>query len=188
MTAPSDDAASLMSEQLPQDAVTLARIDQSLIALRQVLVRPVTSELPIPTLGRSVDFTKVVACEAVANVIGRGLTPSVKVLAGALHLDHSTMSRVLADSEADGLLERAADPDDRRRTIVRLTQEGAALVQDGQSMRVWFMAQVLSEWRSSDVEALANYLGRAVETFQERFPLVLAEAESRLGPLLPSPE
>jgi DNA-binding MarR family transcriptional regulator len=175
-----------LGDSLAQDPAVLTRIDRSLMALRQVLVRPVTSELPIPSLGRSVEFAKVVACEAVAAISSGAHAPTVKVLADALHVDHSTMSRVLADAEADGLLVRGQDPEDRRRTTVELSPDGRTLVADGQDLRVWFMAQVLDEWDPADVDALAGYLERAVATFQERFPLALAEAESRLGPLLPS--
>lgn len=178
-------AGATLPGPLPQDAGTLARIDRSLIALRQVLVRPVTTGLPIPSLGRTVDFSKVAACEAVGALEARGGSATVKTLAELLHLDHSTMSRVLADAESDGLLARGQDPDDRRRTLVELTADGRALVQDGQSLRVWFMAQVLAEWEPSDVDHLAGYLERAVSTFEQRFPVALAEAESRLGPLLP---
>jgi len=178
-----DDA---LPDPLPQDSATLGRIDRSLIALRQVLVRPVTTELPIPSLGRSVEFAKVAACEAVAAVTAADQQATVSGLARALHLDHSTMSRVLADAEADGLIVRGQDPSDRRRTTVELSDDGRALVRDGQSLRVWFMAQVLAEWDPGDVDALASYLERAVTTFEERFPVALAEAESRLGPLLPA--
>jgi DNA-binding MarR family transcriptional regulator len=98
------------------------------------------------------------------------------------------MSRVLADAEADGLLARTQDPKDRRRTLVELTNDGQSLVRDGQMLRVWFMARVLSDWDPADVEQLTSYFERAVATFEDRFDVVRQESEALLGyDLLPTP-
>ena len=163
----------------------LTRLDRALLALRHVLVRPVTSELQIPSLGRSVEFAKVAACEGAAAVSADGATVTVKSLAEALRLDHSTMSRVVADCEADGLLVRGSDPADRRRTTIALTPDGDSLVADALALRVWFMDEVLAEWPEADLEALTGMLERAVSTFDTRFPLVHRAAEERLGFPLP---
>lgn len=182
-----DASASSQARQLPvpPQAETLARIDRSLMALRQVLVRPVTAELPVPSLGRSVDFAKVMACEAAAMLASADAPLTVKSLSAALHLDHSTMSRVLADAEANGLLVRGSDPADRRRTTVELTEDGRSLVADGIAMRTWFMGQLLDDWTTEDVDTLARLLERAVGTFDERLPLVRDEAEALLGMTIP---
>ncbi len=177
-----------VSQSLPQSPEVLTRLDRSLIALRQVIARPVSAELPIPSLGRSVEFAKVVACEAIAGLNASNQRPTVKAVAAVLHVDPSTMSRVLADGEADGLLARAQDPKDRRRTLVELTTDGQALVRDGQMLRVWFMARVLSDWDPADVEQLTSYFERAVATFEDRFDVVRQESEALLGyNLLPTP-
>jgi hypothetical protein len=177
-----------VSQSLPQSPEVLTRLDRSLIALRQVIARPVSAELPIPSLGRSVEFAKVVACEAIAGLNASKQRPTVKAVAAVLHIDHSTMSRVLADAEADGLLARTQDPNDRRRTLVELTTDGQSLVRDGQMLRVWFMARVLSDWDPADVEQLTSYFERAVATFEDRFDVVRQESEALLGyDVLPTP-
>ncbi len=45
----------------------------------------------------------------------------VTVMAGALGLDRTTVTRHLDELESRGLIERTADPDDRRAVVVRLT-------------------------------------------------------------------
>ena len=170
----------ILPEQ-PLPVSVLARLDHSLMSLRHILVRPVTTGLPIPSLGRSVDFAKVAACEAVAQSAASSVSPSVKNLASLLHLDHSTMSRVLADAESEGLVVRATDESDRRRTVVELTTDGSALVDDGVALRTWFMGQLLQDWSEGDVTLLTDLLERAVATFDERFASVREEAEARLG-------
>ncbi len=183
------DSASSVRPILPEQPLpvrVLARLDHSLMSLRHILVRPVTTGLPIPSLGRSVDFAKVAACEAVAQCAAGSVSPSVKDLASLLHLDHSTMSRVLADAESEGLVVRATDETDRRRTVVELTTDGASLVDDGVALRTWFMGQLLQDWSEGDVTLLTDLLERAVTTFDERFAAVREEAEARLGfPVLP---
>ena len=51
-------------------------------------------------------------------------------LAKELFLDQSTVSRHIAHLEASGLVEKVADPDDRRATQLHLTDLGHKYVQD----------------------------------------------------------
>jgi DNA-binding MarR family transcriptional regulator len=53
---------------------------------------------------------------------------TVGVLASALDLNLATVSGVVADLERVGFAERSTDPEDRRRTIVRITPGSEALV------------------------------------------------------------
>ena len=183
--SPARPTISALLSDITHSPEALTRLDRALLALRHVLVRPVTSELQIPSLGRSVEFAKVAACEGVAGVSADGATVTVKSLAEALQLDHSTMSRVVADCEADGLLVRGSDPADRRRTTISLTADGDSLVADSLALRVWFMGEVLADWPEADLETLTYMLERAVSTFDARFRLVHRAAEERLGYPLP---
>ena len=56
-----------------------------------------------------------------------GLFPGLSAgdLAAVLHLHPSTLTGVLRRLDAQALLARTADPDDRRRTVLRLTRRGA---------------------------------------------------------------
>ncbi len=170
----------------PVDPDLLARLDTLFFALRRILVKPTTTALPIPSLGRTLDLSLVMACEAVgATEAGPDHPPTVKDIAGTLQVDHSTASRMLGDAEHEGLVERGVDPDDRRRTTVSLTSTGRAVTLDSAHIRTWFMGQVLSDWDQDDVQRLADLLGRAVSSFAAKVPGVRAEAEHRLGAHLP---
>jgi DNA-binding MarR family transcriptional regulator len=50
-----------------------------------------------------------------------------KCLARRARVEDQTMSRTVERLERDGLVQRAPDPDDRRRRIVELTEEGRAV-------------------------------------------------------------
>jgi DNA-binding MarR family transcriptional regulator len=61
----------------------------------------------------------------VLRVIGLFPGASPGTLARVLHVHPSTLTGVLQRLASQGLLERTADPDDRRRSILRLTPRGA---------------------------------------------------------------
>ncbi|MCC6903384.1 MAG: MarR family transcriptional regulator [Polyangiaceae bacterium] len=61
------------------------------------------------------------------RMIGRFPNSSAGDLADLLHVHPSTLTGVLARLERDGLLERHADPSDRRRSLLRLSKKGATV-------------------------------------------------------------
>jgi DNA-binding MarR family transcriptional regulator len=56
---------------------------------------------------------------------------TVTALGDALQLDSGTVSPLLKRLEAAGFVERRRESDDERRVTVHLTEQGAALEQDG---------------------------------------------------------
>ena len=63
----------------------------------------------------------------VIRIVGRFPELSAGRLAGLLHLHPSTLTGVLKRLEAQGLLRRRPDPDDRRRCLLELTAKGQRL-------------------------------------------------------------
>jgi DNA-binding MarR family transcriptional regulator len=157
-------------------AEVCVRLDRALLRIRGLLVRPFTSALPIPSLGRCVDLAKVMACFAIdeAGDAEQGEL-SVKAVATALQLEHSTASRLLAETEAEGLVERHPDPGDRRRTLVSLTDRGRSVVADTAALRTEAIARVFADWSEEDLATLTGMLERMEATFRAKVPAV-AEA------------
>jgi DNA-binding MarR family transcriptional regulator len=57
--------------------------------------------------------------------------------------------------EADGFVTRRPDPDDRRRALVELTEQGRAALQADRAQREGWLARAISEeLTASDVELL----------------------------------
>jgi len=163
----------------PHSLEDLARLDRAFLRLRRLIFRPDTQSIPIPSLGRTVDLAKVMACVAIAEgpeIMGLAHAPTVKDIATILELEHSTASRMLTEAEVDGLVVRSTDPTDRRRTIVELTDDGRALLADSQRIRTWAIGGVLSEWDPSEVEQLSTLLEKLVATFNERMPKLMEQA------------
>lgn len=163
------------------------RIDRAIMHMRRMLAKPPELSMPMPSLGRSVEVAKVHACLAVAEVSGEHSpdagdkrTVSVKDVAAVLDVEHSTASRLLGEAESEGLVIRGADPDDRRRTTVALTDDGRQVVQDSDAMRTWAMGQVFTDWSERDLKVLATMLERMSQTLSERMPDVLCAARERV--------
>jgi DNA-binding MarR family transcriptional regulator len=93
---------------------------------------------------------------------------SVSDLASAERMRPQSMAQTVADMEADGLVERRPDPDDRRRALVTLTVEGAAALLDDRSRREGWLAGAIGEHLSSTEQ---DVLEEAVELLRR-----LAEA------------
>ncbi|MDA8369283.1 MAG: MarR family transcriptional regulator [Nocardiopsaceae bacterium] len=65
-----------------------------------------------------------------------------------------SMTRIIAALEERGLVRRTRHPDDQRRQLVHLTDEGRALVRADQRRREAWLAQRLAELTSEEKETL----------------------------------
>jgi DNA-binding MarR family transcriptional regulator len=81
-------------------------------------------------------------------------------LAEAMCADPSTVSRQVTALIEHGLVERQADPDDRRAARLVATQLGQAALGRKQATRDALFARVLAEWSAEDVHRLTALLGR----------------------------
>jgi DNA-binding MarR family transcriptional regulator len=166
-----------LGDHLPD--ILVDTLDKALRRLRKAMIRPPTGVVPVPALGRQLDLAKLFACDAVAELSASHDVVSVKDVAQALDLEHSTVSRLLGEVESDGLVVRGQDPVDRRRTTVELTELGAAVVADSTAMTRFFTRLLLAEWPRQDVEELQRLMTRLAETVSAKLDVLpqLAMAE-----------
>ncbi len=150
----------------------LDTVDKTFRRLRKATVRPPSAQLPMPCLGHPLDMSKIFACNAVADLSEQVSPVSVKDVALALELEHSTVSRLLGEMEDDGLLTRGVDPGDRRRTTVALTTLGSEVVNDATTASRFFTRLLLADWTKGEVEELAHVLNRLAATIHDRLPLL----------------
>ncbi|MFG2052586.1 MarR family winged helix-turn-helix transcriptional regulator [Micromonospora sp. NPDC048930] len=81
-------------------------------------------------------------------------------LADRTRLDPSTVSRAVAALVADGLVDRRADPTDRRASQLVVTDAGRAALADTQDWYGQVLTRALADWTPDEVAALAAALGR----------------------------
>jgi DNA-binding MarR family transcriptional regulator len=81
-------------------------------------------------------------------------------LADTTALDLSTISRHLRGLEDAGLLHRSPDPADRRASLLSVTDEGRAFLDDAVRARTALLAAATADWPTDDVAALSELMTR----------------------------
>ena len=90
---------------------------------------------------------------ALATIERHGpLTPSE--LADRERVQRPTVTRVLVRLEEAGLVDRAADPQDRRSSLVSISEDGRALLQAMRDRKDAFLARRIDALEPADREAL----------------------------------
>jgi DNA-binding MarR family transcriptional regulator len=87
-------------------------------------------------------------------------------LAGCLQSDPSTVSRQVAALVRDGYLERNADPDDRRASLLVITDAARHLLAEHEHRRIEFFAGVLQGWDDADRTEFARLIGRFTQAYE----------------------
>ena len=167
----------------PLDDQLAVRFDHVVIRLRRLMFNPQLINLPLPSAGKRVDFAKFLACAAIEElgfVQNSEVAITVKDVAQHMGLEHSTTSRLLTDLETEGLISRATDPADRRRTVVSLTEVGHQVVQEEVEMRKWATSAIFSDWTHEQVLQLTETMERLADSFNEKMPAIVAEATRRI--------
>jgi DNA-binding MarR family transcriptional regulator len=166
------------------DPAVIEQLDRAFLRLRRMVNKPGAATLPLASVGRRIDLAKVMACQAIADAAEPpcgGDVPTVKDVAVALDLEHSTASRLLGEAEVEGLVVRGTDPTDRRRTTLALTETGRMVLRESAMLRCGLIDELFAEWDPNDVETLATLLGRVTATLSTKLPTSMDEALDRLG-------
>lgn len=88
---------------------------------------------------------------------------SQQALGEALCMDANNLVLLLNDLEAAGHAERQRDPEDRRRHVVRITEEGRAALERGERAQESVEEDVLAALTPAERTTLRDLLRRALE-------------------------
>jgi DNA-binding MarR family transcriptional regulator len=97
------------------------------------------------------------------NYIAEPTGISQQQLGEILCMDANNMVLLLNELENDGLIRRERDPDDRRRHIVRLTEEGSQAFTAAQRNRESLEDEVLAALSAEERETLHQLLAKALD-------------------------
>lgn len=89
-------------------------------------------------------------------------------LADALHSDISTVSRQASTLSEHGLIDKDADPDDRRAQLLSLSPQGQELLARVRLERAAMFAELLHDWDDDDVARFTTYLDRLSDALRDR--------------------
>ncbi|XVV04196.1 MarR family winged helix-turn-helix transcriptional regulator [Actinosynnema sp. CA-248983] len=101
-------------------------------------------------------------------------------LAEAVFSDPSTVSRQVATLVKEGWVERRADPDDGRASVLAVTDAGKRLLDERRAQRNQAIARMLADWSEADLTAFIDHFERFVGDYEKALPDFIAE--SGLGP------
>lgn len=152
----------------------LARIDQALIGLRHLWSGPV--HLQDAALGK-VEMSTVWIVNALTAPDQEygGASMSIRDLAGALGVAHSTASRLVDRAATIGAVTRGPDPQDARLSVVTLTESGRTLAQTARSFRAGYLADATGTWTAEERATFADLLTRFTDAVTGTPPEVREE-------------
>lgn len=130
---------------------------------------PRVHERIINRAGADIDRVEAIALSRIADAGFMRVTE----LADQLGVACSTAGRHAGNLEGGGFVTRTPDPEDKRVTVVRVTERGVELIQRLRDVQRDLLAEALAGWEDDDLESLADLLGRLGEDL-----IVLSEPES----------
>lgn len=92
---------------------------------------------------------------------------SVGDVASELEVDASTASRLVETAVANGYALRNPSPDDRRKSVLNLTETGRAIVNDARGAREFLLSEVTSDWTQDEVTSFTVLLDRLHRDFEK---------------------
>ena len=125
--------------------------------LKAVRLMKQDSLVPVGTVGVLAAIRRHEACH-------------MKDLAAEHALDPSTISRTIAALVRDGLVARAADPDDGRASMLRLTDRGGDLLDEVSAHYDNRLTEALSAWNPAEIDTFAASLQRFAQDLINHTP------------------
>jgi DNA-binding MarR family transcriptional regulator len=139
--------------------VMLEDLDAALGRLRRLYDQPVVRAWFQQRLDLDdVDAVMYRTLRAVDQVAGTD--PSINGVAAVLRIDASTASRFVERAVAAGLVTKATDPDDRRRTALKLAPRGRSRLTQLRQLRVDLLGELTHDWSAKDIGDLIALLDR----------------------------
>ena len=84
-------------------------------------------------------------------------------LAKSMHVSSHTMTQHIQRLELQGLIDRAADDEDKRGVLVRISESGERVARAAHAIRRATLQTAFSDWALDDTELVAGFLGLAPE-------------------------
>lgn len=144
----------------------IARISGIMGRMRLLIGRRYIGRLAINRVGAGLELSHLDLLSLVRR-LAHSQEVTVGALAEQMRLDHSRVSRVVADLVKRGVLRREASQEDARRTLVALTDEGIAWLDRMNTVKYEVIGQILTDWSHEDLELFSSLYDRFVEGFEQ---------------------
>lgn len=143
----------------------ITRIAGIMGRMRLLIGRRYIGRLAISRVGAGLELSHLDLLSLVRR-LAAAQEVTVGALAEQMRLDHSRVSRVVADLVKRGVLRREASQEDARRTLVALTEEGVAWLDRMNAVKHEVIGQILSDWSRDDIQLFSTLYDRFIEGFE----------------------
>jgi DNA-binding MarR family transcriptional regulator len=152
---------------------TVAGVAESFSDLQRT-VRRAKARL-LATSGEDIDS----ATQAVLHTVGARGPMRASALAVCVQSDFSTVSRQAATLVRRGLLERRADQDDGRASLLAVTAAGQAAIDQHERGKQAFFEAVLSGWSDAEMQHFTQQLARFAAAYEHTHTVWMDEWAAR---------
>lgn len=145
----------------PERSDDIGRIDAALGRIRRSMARQSLGRRVLADLGVAVESGLIEALHSIER--GAGEDPAgvaIGTVAASLGIDPSQASRLVADAVRRGYVERVPSPTDGRRSVLRLSGAGEALLAAFQTHKRSLLHGHFEDWSREDLADFARLLGR----------------------------
>lgn len=164
MTSEMPTAATPGPSAAPRDSPRHDALDDALVTIRRVLLRPGYRARLLEGLPGRVELATLRLLRTVQRHDG---APSIGEVAELLMIDPSTASRVVDRAVGSELLERRACTDDRRRARLHLTPRGTELLDRATDRRRELLTEVTADWTEDELDLLVRQLTALIRGFDQ---------------------
>lgn len=141
-------------------------LDDLLTRIHIVRQRPGWRRQVLGELAPAVTVSTLRVLRAVEQCERSGRDASIGAVADYMAVEHSTASRTVGAVVNAGLLSKTVAPDDQRRCVLVLTDDGREALSAVTGRRREIVAGVVSDWPDTDVDSLLDLLDRLVADFE----------------------
>lgn len=149
-----------MGGRVVKDDDTLREVEAAMVAIRRRQTRRTiagASGVEVPERGALFGVL-----DLLEDATRAGQDLALGAVAEGLGVDQPRASKLVADAVGRGLVRRHADQHDGRRTLLRLTDAGSAVVEQAHHARRATFATAMTDWSATDRAQFARLLTRFV--------------------------
>jgi DNA-binding MarR family transcriptional regulator len=140
-------------------------VERAMVALRHLQARHTLSRLSLERTGIPGDTAVFGVLDMTDEANRRGRPRTISAVAKALHVDQPRASKLVARAVEAGLVEPMADQADGRKSILALTPDELAGIEETHTFRRSIFAKAMAGWPPGDQETF----GRLRAMFAERY-------------------
>ena len=151
---------------LPKDHPDLIEIGQTMTRMRLLIGRRFIGRMALKRLNPAVELSDIDAI-GVLKRMSQHKEVTIGAIAEHMRIDPSRSSRIVADLVRQGYLERAASQEDGRRSIIKLTPLGSALMTELEEVKRETVAEATRGWTAEEVATFSKLYGRFTSGLEE---------------------